>query len=244
MVETSAAHRWVVAIDGPAAAGKSTVAQLLADRLGALLFDTGSLYRALALAVLRAEIDPADECRLAELAAELDIAVVPPTVRDGRLATVHLDGEDVTWEIRAPAVDAVVSPVSAHPAVRAALLPHQRRIASGLPVVIVGRDIGSVVVPDAGVKIFLEASPEERARRRFAELRERGVEVDFDAVLADLRRRDAIDTGRAASPLRAAADALVLNTDRLTVPEVVDRIEERARAIWTPTEAVVRGETQ
>lgn len=217
-------HRDVVAIDGPAAAGKSTVARELADRLGAMLFDTGTLYRAVTLAALRRDVPFGDETALATLAGDRHIDVAPPSTPDGRLYDVVLDGEDVTWPIRSPIVEAHVSQISAHPGVRAALLPTQRRIAQAGPVVMVGRDIGTVVVPDARVKVFLEASLGERSRRRHDELAERGNPVALAEVVADLQRRDAIDRGRSASPLRAAADAIVVNTDGATVAEVVDTI--------------------
>jgi len=175
----------VVAIDGPAAAGKSTVARHLAERLGAMLFDTGSLYRAVTLAALRQSTPLSDGPALAELASERHVDVAPPSAGDGRLYDVLLDGEDVTWPIRSPEVDGAVSEVSAHPEVRAALLPVQRRIAAGR-VVIVGRDIGTVVVPDAPVKIYLQASLRERARRRHRELAELGVDASYEAIVRDL----------------------------------------------------------
>jgi cytidylate kinase len=225
-------HRRVVAIDGPAAAGKSTVANALAEALGAMLFDTGTLYRAVTLAAIRAGVSPANGPALAALATERHIDVEPPSTPDGRLYDVKLAGEDVTWAVRAPEVERCVSEVSAHAEVRAALLPVQRRIAHGGPVVMVGRDIGSVVVPDAGVKVYLSASLEERARRRFDELLERGAATDYDDVLDDLRARDAIDSGRAASPLRVAADAVVIDTDGLPSAEVVARIERLAHETW------------
>lgn len=223
-------HARVIAIDGPAAAGKSTVARLLAERLGAMLFDTGSLYRAVTLAAIRHRVPFGDGPALAELAGERHIDVAPPSALDGRLYDVLLDGDDVTWDIRDQAVEAAVSQVAAHPEVRAALLPVQRRIAAGGAVVMVGRDIGTVVVPDAAVKVYLEASPEERARRRQRELVERGVEVDVAAVLADLRRRDAIDAGRAVSPLAVPEGATVIRTDGMEPAAVVDRIERAALA--------------
>ena len=225
-------HFRVVAIDGPAAAGKSTVARALADILGAMLFDTGTLYRAVTLAAIRAGVPFDDGPALAALADARHINVTPPTSADGRLYDVLLDGEDVTWAIRDPAVDQHVSEVSAHPEVRATLLPVQRRIARSGPIVMVGRDIGTAVVPDAGVKVFLNASLEERARRRYAELEERGVTSDFAEVLADLKARDAIDSGRAASPLRIAKDAAVIDTDRRGVTEIVTEIEEIVRRAW------------
>jgi cytidylate kinase len=225
-------HSRVIAIDGPAAAGKSTVAQALADRLGAMLFDTGTLYRAVTLAALRHDVPFDDGPALALLAGERHIDVAPPSAPDGRLYDVRLDGEDVTWPIRAPDVETGVSLVASHPEVRAALLPAQRRIAAGGPVVMVGRDIGTVVVPDAGVKVYLEASLAERARRRRDELGQRGAATDLAAVIADLKRRDDIDSGRASSPLRVARDAVVVNTDGAGIDQVVDRIERLVRPRW------------
>lgn len=222
-------HRHVIAIDGPAAAGKSTVARLLAARLGALLFDTGSLYRALTLAARRHQVSPDDGPALARLAGEIEIEVRPGAAADGRLYSVLLGGEDVTWELRSPAVEQWVSKVAAHPLVRDALLPHQRRIAAAGPVVMVGRDIGTVVVPDAGLKVFLLASEEERARRRHDEQRARGGEMTLEEVLADLRRRDAIDASRATAPLRPAADAVLVDTDGLGVDDVVAQILRHVR---------------
>lgn len=235
-------HRRVVAIDGPAAAGKSTVANALAEGLGAMLFDTGTLYRAVTLAAIRAGVAPSDGPQLAALASERHIDVEPPSTPDGRLYDVKLDGEDVTWAVRAPEVERYVSDVSAHPEVRSALLPVQRRIAHGGPVVMVGRDIGSVVVPDAGVKVFLSASLEERARRRYDELVERDTSATYDQVLDDLRARDAIDSGRAASPLRVAADAVVIDTDGLAPAEVVARIERLAHETWAAASLPAAGD--
>ncbi len=235
-------HQSVIAIDGPAASGKSTVAGELAERLGALLFDTGTLYRTVTLAALRARVPVTDGPALAKLADERHIEVTPPSEPDGRLYDVQLDGEDVTWGTRDVAVDANVSDVSAHPEVRRALLGTQRRIAGLGPVVMVGRDIGTEVIPDAGVKIFLDASLIERARRRAAEMQERGVPVDLTAVAADLERRDAIDSGRLASPLRIARDAHVIQTDGLSVDQVVTRIEAIVRHAFSASlSALSRG---
>lgn len=225
-------HARVVAIDGPAAAGKTTVARALADLLGAMLFDTGTLYRAVTLAAIRAGVSFDNGPALAALADARHINVTPPTATDGRLYDVLLDGEDVTWAIRNPAVDRNVSEVSAHPEVRSTLLPVQRRIARSGPVVMVGRDIGTAVVPDAGVKIFLGASLEERARRRQAELVERGQAAGVEEVLHDLRARDAIDSGRSASPLRVAVDAIVIDTDGRDVTEIVAEIADVVRRAW------------
>jgi cytidylate kinase len=227
-------HRRVVAIDGPAAAGKSTVVRILADRLGAMLFDTGTLYRAVTLAALRGGIPPDAGPAVADLADDRHIDITAPSATDGRLYDVRLDGEDVTWAIRDPAVERLVSQIAAHAEVRQALLPVQRRIADDRAVVMVGRDIGTTVVPDAGVKVFLRATVEERARRRHRELKERDgtATSDYDRVLADLLARDEIDTHRAASPLRIANDATVIDTDGKSADQVVGEIEAVARATW------------
>ena len=217
-------HARVIAIDGPAAAGKSTVAALLADRLNAMLFDTGSPYRAVTVAALQRGISPHDADGLAALVSDVDIALRAPTVADGRIADVFLDGEDVTWLVRTPEVDRWVSAVSAHAGVRSALLPVQRRIAANIPVVMVGRDIGTAVIPDAGVKIYLDATPEERARRRTDELVARGNDADYDAILAEILRRDHADSTRSISPLERAPDAVVIATDGKSAAEAADEV--------------------
>jgi cytidylate kinase len=231
-VAPSRQHLKVVAIDGPAAAGKTTVASRVAARLGAMLFDTGALYRAVTLAAIRAGVPETDSDAITSLARNVTIDISPPSVHDGRQLDVRLNGEDVTWAIRGEPVDSKVSAISAQPQVRQALLPIQRRIASGGPVVMVGRDIGSVVIPDAGVKIYLDASAEERARRRHEELVQRGVDVDYETVLNETRARDAFDSTREVAPLRIADEAVVVSTDGLSVDEVVDRIVETARERW------------
>jgi cytidylate kinase len=173
-----------------------------------------------------------DEQALTDLTRQLAIDLRPASVPDGRLVDVLLDGEDVTWAIRTPEVDANVSEVSAHSGVRAALLPLQRSIASGQTVVMVGRDIASVVAPDAGVKIFLDASVEERARRRAAELRARGLDVSDNQIEDELMERDRYDSTRALSPLVAVPDAIHVDTDRLTIAQVVDRLEAIVHRKW------------
>ena len=225
-------HRRVIAIDGPAAAGKTTVARLLANRVGAMLFDTGALYRAVTLAVLRADGSPSDAVATTAIAERAHIDLRPASVDDGRLADVLLDGEDVSWAIRAREVDARVSAVSAHPGVRAALLPVQRRIADSRTVVMVGRDIATVVVPDAGARIYVDASVAERARRRGAELRARGMEVSDADVASELAERDRLDSTREVAPLRSAPGAIVLDTDGLDIPEVVERLVAIVDAAW------------
>ena len=214
-----------LAIDGPAGAGKSTVALELARRLGYFYFDTGALYRAVTLAALRRGVPAVDEAALARLVADIHIDVFPPTVADGRTQTVLLDGEDVTWAIRAPEVDRNVSAVSAQPAVRRALLQRQRAVAARGGVIMAGRDIGTVVLPDADLKVYLEATPAERARRRAAEERARGVVRPFAVVLAEIARRDDLDAHRALSPLRPAEDAVIVDTEGLDIAGVLATIE-------------------
>lgn len=213
-----------IAIDGPAGAGKSTVAQALAQKLGFLYFDTGVMYRAVALAALRRGISPQDEPALAALANNIFIEVLPPTVADGRQYTVLLDGEDVTWALRQPEVDASVSVVSAYAPVRQAMVAQQRRIAQRGNVVMVGRDIGTVVMPDADVKIYLDASVEARALRRYRELRLRNVEVTYEEVLASMRARDELDRTRAVTPLRPADDAFIVDNTEMDAEDTLDYI--------------------
>lgn len=219
----------VIAIDGPAASGKSTVGEMLAERLGFLYFDTGAMYRAVTLVALIRGIPVDDEQAMASLAEALDIDIEPPTVSDGRQYTVLVEGDDVTWAVRSPEVDAHVSEVSALAPVRDAMVRQQRRVAEKGRVVMVGRDIGTVVFPEAPLKVYLDATPEERALRRFRELRDRRQPADYDAILEAVRRRDAIDSGREASPLRAADDAVHINTEGLDVDQVVAAIVPLAR---------------
>lgn len=211
-----------IAIDGPAASGKSTVGELLARRLGYLYFDTGVMYRAVTWAALDRDIPVEDEAAVTALAEALQIDVTPPTADDGRQYTVLADGVDITWEIRTPAVNAAVSPVSAYAGVRREMVHQQRRVAGCGQVVMVGRDIGTVVLPDADIKVYLDASVEERARRRWQEELARGDESDYETVLAAMRRRDEIDSSRDVSPLRAAEDAVVLDSTALSIEEVTD----------------------
>lgn len=218
-----------IAIDGTAASGKSTVAVFLAERLGYLYFDTGIMYRAVTLAALRRGIPIEDEAGVTSLAETVRIDLEPPTAADGRKYTVYLDGEDVTWAIRSPEVNANVSPVSAYAGVRSALTIQQRRIGLAGRVVMVGRDIGTVVLPEARLKIYLDASAEERARRRLKESREMRQDVTYEQVLASVRRRDEIDSQRACAPLKPAEDAVIINTDNLSIEEVCAKAEELLR---------------
>lgn len=204
-----------IAIDGPSGSGKSTVGWRVAQRIGATFVDTGLMYRALTVAALDSAVDPEDETALADLADSVQIGVEPPGAdHPGRRETVLLDGRDVTDEARTPRIDRAVSSVSRHAAVRAAMLGVQRAVARNVDVVMVGRDIGTVVLPDATLKVYLTASPEVRARRRAVEM---GRPDRLDAYRAEIERRDAADSGRELAPLRQAADALVLDTGELDV---------------------------
>ncbi len=202
----------VITIDGPAASGKSTLGELLAQELGYTYFDTGVLYRALTYLALQrgVALDAPDD--LVALAQGSRIEVLPPTVADGRQYTVIADGEDITWALRTPEVERYVSIVSAYPEVRDALREQQRMIGRRGRVVMVGRDIGSIIMPDADFKVFLKASPEERARRRYEELMRKGYMIDYETVLRDLQRRDSLDQRNTLQP----PDAYVLYTDGLT----------------------------
>ena len=213
-----------VAIDGPAASGKSTVGARLAHRLGYLYFDTGVMYRAVTWAALDRGVAIDDEEAITRLAEELEIRVLRPTLDDGRQYTVLADGRDITWDIRSPEVNQGVSPVSAYLGVRRALTARQRAIGADGGVVMVGRDIGTVVLPEAEIKVYLDASLHERARRRHLEDLRRGKASDMAEVIRDLRRRDRIDSTRAAAPLRPADDAIILDSTNLTADQVVERI--------------------
>jgi len=210
-----------IAIDGPASAGKSTLGERLARALGYLYFDTGVMYRAVTWEALRRGVPIADEPAVTTLAETIVIDVTRPTLDDGRQYDVRVDGADVTWEIRQTEVDAQVSPVSAYAGVRRALTAQQRAIGLRGEVVMVGRDIGTVVLPEADLKVYLDASPEERARRRLAEMLARGCPADYETVLSIIQKRDRIDSGRAVAPLRPAADAVLMNNDTMTVDEEV-----------------------
>jgi cytidylate kinase len=219
----------IIAIDGPAASGKSTLGKRLADFLGYLFFDTGVMYRAVTWDALQHGVDAKDEAAVTALAETSQIDVRPPSKEDGRACDVLLNGVDITWETRRPEVDANVSPVSVHRGVRLALAAQQRRIGLRGRVVMVGRDIGTVVLPDADLKIYLDASAEERARRRYEEILRRGEKADYDVILSGVRQRDEIDSTRAHSPLKAAADAVILDSDKLNADEVFAKVEALCR---------------
>lgn len=221
----------IIAIDGPSGAGKSTLAKRLAKELKLIYLDTGAMYRALALKVLREGIDLADDARLAQLigATEIDLEE-----RHGKLA-VLLDGADVAAEIRTPEVSQMASKVSALRAVRARMLELQRAMGERGSIVAEGRDIGTVIFPEAQIKIFLDASACERARRRYDELRAAGRDVDYDETLREIEERDKRDSERDLAPLRKADDALSIDSSRVSADEIAAKvlahIQHRTREI-------------
>lgn len=216
----------IIAIDGPAGSGKSTIGKLVAEEFGYLYFDTGVMYRAVTFAAINKDININDEESISLLVKEIKIDIRTPIIADGRDNDVLVNGQDVTWEIRSPEVDGNVSIVSSYPEVRTALGEQQRRIGLQGEVVMVGRDIGTVILPEADIKIYLDASIEERADRRYQELRQRGEEIDFDSILAKLRERDLIDSTREIAPLKPADDAIVIDTDQLSIQQVFAKIIE------------------
>lgn len=209
-----------IAMDGPAASGKSTLALMIAKKLNYLYFDTGVMYRAVTWAVLDRQLDVNDEYAVTQLAEQARIDVQPPSKDDGRSNDILVDDRDVTWAIREREVEANVSVVAAYPGVRRALTTQQRRVGTRGKVVMVGRDIGTVVLPDADLKIYLDASAEERTRRRHLELIQRGQPADYEELLAAVRKRDLIDSSRAVAPLRPAEDARILVSDGKTIDQV------------------------
>lgn len=215
-----------ITIDGPAASGKSTIGNLIANKLGYISLDTGIMYRAVAYKAVQAGIDVFDDEAVSDLAEKILIDIQPSREDDGRQFDVIIDGIDRSWDIRTPEVNQVVSEVSVYPRVRNAMTALQREIAKNGKIVMIGRDIGTVVLPHADMKIYLEASVEVRAQRRYIEELSRGKKVRLDDIADSLRHRDEIDSGRAVAPLRPAEDAIVVNTDDMTVFEVVEFILE------------------
>jgi len=214
-----------IAIDGPAASGKSTTAKLLARKLGLTPIDTGAMYRAVTLKVLRLGIDPEDEQKVVEVARNTDIW---QECVNGVLKT-YMDGEDVSEAIRSPEVSHYVSVVAKYPGVRKELVKLQRKLARKGGVVVEGRDIGTYVLPDADIKVFMKASLEERVRRRLRELAAKGLSVSADEIRKELEMRDRIDSSRAFAPLKPADDAFVLDTTNLTIEEQVNEIIKKVR---------------
>ena len=212
----------VVAIDGPAGAGKSTIAKRLADRLSFTYIDTGAMYRAVALWAVRQAVDFADPHRMEQLALAAEIELSP-----GR---IHLNGEDVTEAIRTPEVSNGASRIAVIPGVRRAMVAKQRELGQKVSVVMEGRDIGTVVFPDADVKVYLDAYPEERVRRRLQESRAKGDDISESVLAAQMKERDQRDSTRADAPLSQAPDALYLDSTRLNIDEVVEAILKVLRA--------------
>ncbi len=210
-----------VAIDGPSGAGKSTMAKLLAKELGFLYVDTGAIYRTVGYYMSLIGIQPKDTDGITKYIGDVNIDI--DYQADG-IQHMILNGQDVTGEIRTPEISHYASCVSAQPVVRAFLLDMQRDLARKHDVIMDGRDIGTVVLPDADVKIFLTASAEERARRRMLELQEKGEKITFEKVLADMKTRDERDSSRAAAPLKCAEDAVLLDTSGLTIEQSVEAI--------------------
>jgi len=215
-----------IAIDGPAGSGKGTVARLVARRLGYAWVDTGTMYRAVALLALRKGLDLKDDAAVAALARALHVALA----WDGDRLRVRADAEDVTGAIRAEAVGHAASQVAALPGVRAALLDAQRALAARGGVVMDGRDVGSVIMPDAELKVYLDASPRERARRRQAEMRARGQEIPLERLVAEMEERDALDRGRPTAPLTRLPDAWYLDTSGITAEQAADLVAAEAVA--------------
>ena len=215
-----------IAIDGPSGAGKSSAARLAAAKLGYVYVDTGAMYRAIGVAALRRSIDTKDKDRVIAMLPELDISLA---FIDGEQHVI-LNGEDVSKEIRLPEASMAASNVSAMPEVRAYLLDLQHKLAAENNCLMDGRDIGTVVLPNAQLKIFLTASAEIRAKRRYDELVGRGTPVDYDEVLRDIIQRDYNDSHREVAPLKPAEDTVILDSSDLTLEQVVDRVVELARA--------------
>jgi len=211
----------LIAIDGPVAVGKSSVGLRLAKRLGYIFFDTGMIYRAFTWKVLKSGISPEDEQKLCHLATTTEFDFIPS--KQGALS-FFVDGEDVSSRLLSAEIEGLVALIAKIAGVRQAMVSEQRKLAQRGKVVMAGRDIGTVVLPWAELKIFLTASTEERARRRHKELLRRGQNSSLEIVLADLKRRDEMDINRTVSPLKPAEDSIIINTENLSLEQVVDKI--------------------
>ncbi len=210
----------VIALDGPSGAGKSTAARLLAQKLGYIYIDTGAMYRAIGWKAKQEYIDPSDEPKLAELCLRTEVTIK----KDNSDPKVYVDGRDVSGEIRTPEMGMMASSVSKSAAVRARLLTLQRELGRNGGVVMDGRDIGTVVFPDADVKFFLDASAEERGRRRFLELKAKGMDVELARITKEIRDRDQQDSSRLLAPLRKADDALLLDSTGMSIDDVLNEM--------------------
>ena len=214
----------IIAIDGPAASGKSTLGRRLAEALGYLFLDTGVMYRAVTWAVLQRGVDVRDEAAVTQVAEDSLIDVRPASKADGRTSDVIVGGQDITWDTRRPEVEENVSLVSSYRGVRRAMGDQQRRIGQAGRIVMVGRDIGTVVLPEAHLKIYLDASLQERARRRWEQEKSQGSRSSFEETLKKVTERDRIDSTRDISPLRAADDAVILDSDHLSEEQVFEQV--------------------
>ena len=214
----------IIAIDGPAASGKSTLGLRLAHALGYLFFDTGVMYRAVTWLALNRGMNINEENAVATLAEKIPIDVAPASTSDGRACDVLVEGKDITWETRAREVEAHVSVVAAYPGVRRALSAQQRRIGLRGKIVMVGRDIGTVVLPEADLKIYLDATAQQRATRRYHEILLRGGAAEYEEILAKVIERDRIDSTRDVAPLRAAEDAVTIDSDSMDADEVFEKV--------------------
>ncbi|MCX6054938.1 MAG: (d)CMP kinase [Chloroflexi bacterium] len=225
----------LIAMDGPAASGKTTIGEKIAQALNFFFLDTGVMYRAVTFAALDQLKTVDNESDVTRLSQSIKIEINVPSVKDGRSMDVLVDGVDVTWGIRTPEVESKVSKVSAYGGVRTALTEQQRRIGLRGNMVMVGRDIGTIVFPDANKKFYLDASPEERARRRYNEVHKRGVKTSYDDILLSIKRRDEIDSSRSIAPLKPAEDAQIIDTNGKTIDQVV---EETLQLITQKTKSV------
>lgn len=217
----------VIAIDGPAASGKTTIGRKLAKQLGYVMLDTGVMYRAVTVGALVANIDPADEAAVTAYAKAIAIDIDSPDgYGDNRAYTVLVNGIDLTWQLRSELADHHVSQISAWPGVRREMVDRQRKIGAAGQVVMIGRDIGTVVLPDAPIKLYMIASAEERAARRFAENEKRGDDTSFKHILDEIVRRDAQDSSRTHSPMRAARDAHTIDTTGKTPTQILREISD------------------
>lgn len=221
-----------IAIDGPAASGKTTVGKLLAKSIGAICLDTGVMYRAVTLAVLQAKVNPFDEKSVVEIARKININVAADDIVSAESFIVFIDGSDVTKLLRTDEVNRFVSEVSAYKGVRRAMTRQQRRIAKNGNIVVLGRDIGTVVLPHADLKFYLNASAEVRAYRRYEEEKQRGIILDINQVIDSIKHRDVMDSSRKHAPLRPAVDAINIETDGLSVEQVAGKMLAMVNVVW------------
>lgn len=219
----------IITLDGPAASGKSTIGRKLADSLGYLFFDTGIMYRAVTWIALQYDLNLQDEDAITQMAQTAQIDIRTASKDDGRACDVLIADKDVTWDMRSGDVESNVSVVSAYAGVRKALSDQQRKIGLRGKVVMVGRDIGTVVLPEADLKIYLDASAKERAKRRYDETIARGEKANYEEMLKKMIERDHLDSTRAVAPLRPADDAVIINTDSLSADQVYEQVINLSR---------------